>query len=720
MADLRPITDTSAQADAIKTLWTKASEKFAGRTERITYSRQMLMGELKPSIPAEFTIENKENYRSRLPHGTTVPLKTVNVLQRKRPKVKRNVIGAGPRAEQRATKIENWTNAVLDQLLDWDTAVDWLFNEAEVGIAVLPTRAGWEKVPSYLEVIDGEETPRIRPMYQRDSSGRSRSDKFYQNRKGRERKRNYEVDEEMSSQAYEEILEDYRARNLPWTIEVLNALDIAPIFSGKKLEAAVVRKQFKRNELIRRGFNWTDEQSLLEQIQAGNALIQPDVTLYAYYGYNDDYQPFVAYSVDGKKTTWRNQDLRPGEEEADAIINLYEEFNLSRLPVCYEYGWHFASQDPDKRGVPFVWPFIPSLLGADALASATILHAWWTAFGGWFIQADPNLDPRLFLENGKPRTFEMKPMKAQVVPGLPVPAAHSGVGQDVHRMIALMMGGVSQEMPGGSGAAFGGGGATSGHDRSLMRDYLEDSVSQVLKGAVRIYEFSASIILELACGITEEEGVGIPVYRNVSVGPALGIDQKPNKTKAVQELLTLDPGDVGINYDVQGYYPRLPGENLVLAAQLAQFVKQKLATFEEFRQIAFGDESPEETRILIAVDEMIFETEVGRNYVMQLAFEYMGEDKQAEMAKLIEQNLMTKNGMPTALIQGIFPDAQVGSIQPGGGQPGQVVQGAPSGISSVTQAAGGINAGGMESASVQRDAMRSAMAGSGQAGMMTR
>jgi hypothetical protein len=94
---------------------------------------------------------------------------------------------------------------------------------------------------------------------------------------------------------------------------------------------------------------------------------------------------------------------------------------------------------------------------------------------------------------------------------------------------------------------------------------------------------------------------------------------------------------------------------------------------------------------------------------MQMAFEYMGEEKQKEMTKLIEQNLMTQAGMPTALMDGVFPTAPTGSTAPGGGNPGNVMSQQPgqtAGMGSASparQSLGGIVAGGQGTASANRD-----------------
>lgn len=741
-SEISPISSTSVQHMALKLTWDKLNLNNQRRNDRLKLTRQMLAGELRTEIPEEFEIKNRENYRVRLPQGTTVPLKTVNVLQRKLPKLRRNAIGVGPGPAARASKLENWSGAVMDNIFDWDTTIDWMFNEAEVCAAVTPMDAHWEIVPTFEEVLEElvpdpnehQEDPkrartqkvyattsRIRPMYLRDDKGRAKNDPYYK----RNKKAEFKPSVQSSSDAYDEILTDHRARNLPWQVRIINASDVYPIFgANRKLEGVIIKQQYKRNQLIKRNLIWDDMDVLLQPSPDGFNTI-PDLTLYEYIGYDENGDPIMAYSVDGKTTQFQKGAANTPEDplrQADAKINLREEYGLTRLPVSYTYGWHYATRDPQDSGVPFIWPFIPSLLGADALATATVLHSWWTAFGGWFSSPDPKMDPRAWMENGKMIQPRIKPMSVTIVPGPVTPAVHSGVGQDVYKMISMMMGAVEQEMPGASGGAFGASGATSGHDRSLMRDYLEDSVSQVLKGASSMYSYVASILLEYACHMADKFDMGIPVYRNVEVGPKYG-GRSLRSGKPITEMLTLDPGDVGINYDLEAYYPHMPGENPVLTQQLAEMVKQKLATFEEYRLYAFGDESPEETRIIIAVDEMIFETDIGRNYIYQLAFEYLGEDRQQEMAKLIEQNLMTKDGMPTALIQGVFPSspsggAPSGSTAPGGGNPGNVMSGMGGQgslqVPSTVKAMGGVMSGAGEYASTSRDAAsRAQMLGAG-------
>ncbi len=696
----RYISDTDITAAQIKLLYETSVLRYSNSRERIRQSREMLAGNLRIEMPEEIEDKNKQHLAVRLPQGTTIPLKTVNVLQRKRPKVRRYPIGKSQQAEDDANAVERFMNAWGEQAIDWDTLVDWLFNESETAMLTLPTDAHYERVPSLFDIAeDGSKT--IRPIYQRDKAGKRRKagdDKF-------------KPDDKKSTAAWEEILDDYRAKNPLVQCRLINATDCAAIWGNNdQLEGLVIKELYGRQELIKRNFKWNGMDDLLEPADQSEAAAptRSQVTLYTYVGLNDEGQPFVAYSVEGKSTKFKAPTVEDPDRQADAKINLYEQYGLSRIPIKYGYGWHFRTKNPDMRGVPFIWPFIPSLLGTDALATATVTHAWNHAFGGWFSEVNPALDPKAWLDEGQPRPVKVKQMGVTYVPGPIKPAVHQGVNKDVMQMIQLMMGAVEQEIPGGGGGAFGAAGASSGHDRSLMRAYLEDSVSQVLKSALEMYEFACEIALEIFCHLAEQHDMPIPLYVNVDKGAA------PTSVKAtLRELVVLEPGMAGVNYDLEAFYPRQHGENLAQAQQLAEFVKQKLATFDEFRRLGFGDENPGETRILIAVDELIFETPVGRQYVMERAMEILGEEKMKEMLQLQAQGMMTAGGTPTAALDGLFPGQAGGGTAPGGGNPGNVMSGV-GGIATGRQALGGAVSGGMQTAATQNDAAVQARTQSGQ------
>lgn len=686
------LSDTSIKRGQIKFWAQRLAASNARRDIRIQQSRDMLLGNLIVPIPEKMqnkiaqvigsTNTDRDAMRARLPQGTVVPLKTVNVLQRKRPRLKRKAIGITIPAKAEATKIEQWVNAALESnqsdgksLFDWGKAVHLLFNEGEGACVVSMIDAHWEKVPSFEMVLEGkDDTKSVRSIYSRDSRGRRKTNQYY--KKNKEKK--YIEDHTKSKDAYDEILTDFMARNLPFMVQVIHATDCFPIWGNNdSLQGMIIRRIYDRKELIKRNYIWGGQDTLTTHSLDNQYSSGPEVTVYELFAYNENGEPFWAVEVDGEET----KKILDDNTQVEAKVNLYQEYGLTRLPCTYQYGWHFDMQDPQDRGVPFIYPFIRSLLGVDCLATATIFHTWWGAFGGIGYVPDPNLPAEAWLFEGKPRTFDLEPMTAIALPGQVQDLKGGDVGQDVHRMISLLAGAVEQEIPGGGGQAFGGGAAQSGHDRSLMRTYLEDSVSQTLLGAKTMYEFAGEIILELACNLTETDDISIPVYES----PEHGMLGK-NKSELQTQIIELDPGDAGIVYDLTAFFPTKHGEFLAQGEQLRSFVKDELATFEEFREMVFGDEQPEETRIAIIVDKLLFQTPIGQQYVMELAMEYLGEGKMKEMMKLQLEQQMTQGGTPVAALSGLFPGTPTPSPQQmGGANSGSIPGNAASSLGGIAQ-----------------------------------
>lgn len=700
---LRP---EGAPRGSLKLMATNLANRFDRRDGRIERARQMLMGRLTIPLPAKIVEKVikiagsgniAEGLAVRLPQGTVVPLKAVNVVQRKRPRLKR-ARGLGMMKMQRSSHVEKWVNAALEMvqdggrpLFDWMKCVELLFNEGEAAVVVMPRDAGWDQVPSFLSQ-EGDGLS-IRKLYQRDKDGKRRSE--YK----KEHRHDFKVDVSKSREVYDATLTDWMARRLPWTIRVIHASDCFPLFGpNDSLDGMLVRQVYSRNDMVEKGYRWEGMDDHLTPVDPNTHTHSAgqEVTVYEWYGKATCGCVYALYEVEGKKT-WKVDDE---DQKVDDAINLSEEYGLTRLPVAYEYGWHFDSREPQDRGLPFIFPFIQSLLGVDALATATTFHTWWLAFGGKFYKPDPELPPEAWLHEGQPRKFDMEPMTFQALPGLIQDVGNRSVGEDVFKLVGLMTGAVEQEMPGGGGQAFGAGSAQSGLDRSMMRNYLEDSLSQVLMGAKNLYEFAGEVILELACKMLdrmdeeEEEDIdGIPVYVTLDPGP-----KGERSPKAEEELIVLEPGDAGIVYDCIAFFPTKHGEFLAQGQQLAEFVKQELATFEEFREMVFGDEAPEETRIAIYVNK-ILNSPLGQEYILELAMEYLGEDKMKQMVQRQRGGQMTEGGTPTAALTGIFP-----------GNPGNVMSGM-GGASAGRQELGGAVSAGLGSRDASRvSAARSASA----------
>jgi hypothetical protein len=291
-----------------------------------------------------------------------------------------------------------------------------------------------------------------------------------------------------------------------------------------------------------------------------------------------------------------------------------------------------------------------------------LVHSYATAFGSWGVAADPqifNQHPEVFLENGRPRNFSFAPMTTTILPGRPYPLVHPGVGASVKDLMKMLMDGVASMAP--SEIAFGGGSASSGHDRSLSREYLETSMNQVLDGALKAYQFIGESILEICCGITKMTGVPVPVYATVVVPQIVsGI----NKPYTQRDIIELQPKWVGPIYNLEAFYPEDAGDNMAEKQQLAQLLLQGLVTFREFRERGFGDQNPAATLIEIFVDQYL-RTDAGRAEIAQLAAEMMGQESNDEKQKLIDQQKLTPGGTPMAALPPELQALNTGQIPPG-------------------------------------------------------
>lgn len=649
---------------ALKSLWDSLVDPWEENLhQRVRLSRDVMNGISLFKLPSDFEVEGAEGLVVSLPQKTSLPLRTVNVLERKRPKIRRHPANPTPRAQSISTNVETWINAVLDDMLDWGKLVGKLFLESACAVIAVPSPAHWERVPDFLDTVDadrwqkfskekkagyrqaadgsyerigpdGEPAPKKR--YLRDAAGRAADDEYYESSDEK-----FEADERQTRKAYDEERLQYLAKKLPFTVRVISATDAIPIFgSNDRLTGLLVRLRFTREELLEREYEW--------EVGPSDAALRNgddddnEIEMFEYW-HERDGRPFVSYAVEGAKST-RFRDFDSGLF-VDAEIDLYKEFGLRQMPARWFWGLRLENDDKSKMGIPFIWPAIKAITVTEAFLTAKAVHAFNHAFPSWAIEANPEIvrsKPELVLENGKPREQVVKPMTALMAPGRVTPLLSPSVGNDVNELVRLLMQSWMQQ----SDLPFGQGEATSGHDRALSRDYLESSMSQVLQSALSACTFVAEMLIQSAIGITERWDVLVPVYANVPV-PQTGFGKE--KLQSTRRIVEFDPDWVGDITQVDAYYPRTAAENIAIVTTYAQLYKEGLMTFYEFREKALGDESPEATQIAIWIDIQL-KTDEGRALIAQLASEMLGSDIEEEMKRLVERGLMTEDGTPVAAL----------------------------------------------------------------------
>jgi hypothetical protein len=673
-------------------LWRSKYDEMDETRKRTKAVRDWLAGKVDPVVPKDFVEATKMGIK--LPHAVTLALHTVQLLSHKRPRLRRTAIGKSVTSRRKASELELWVNAALETIEDqhgdwWRPLVDMLFNQGCAAVLCFPSPAGWENWPEFL---DSENN--VRSLFARNRDG---LDAESPSVKGK-----LVVNKRKSKEAYDEYLVDWKARNIPIVIRVIGVDQCLPVLGpGHRLDGLIVRSQYSEEDLRSRGYRWRFGDGHVgvgfdpdAQTKRG---LYPQFTLYEFWqpGRVVYYvgQGTTAPAADGSNITSAYKVVDGTERQA--VVDLQADFGISRLPGIWTWGSNFASEtDPDLRGVPFLWPFLSVFHGMNNLATAKLAHHWEFAYGGWFIEANAEAPPELVMEKGRPRKLKIEPMKAQYIAGKPAPAVHPGVNHDSAELLELMLGAVKEEGP--NSAAGGGAGATSGHDRSLIRAMLEDAYSDVLDGALEAAEFVGEMTAEIGDRLVEHFKTTVPVYVSTRPEGAKGV------TRQALEL-TQDMTD-GV-YDFDAEYPPEQGENLPYAQLLMQWSIEHRIPLRQALEKGMADEAPDETMIEIMVERLLFETPQGQQYLYELAAQEIGDERMRELFQAQQSGQATPDGTPTAALP----------APGGGGAPtGQLAGAGPMPIAA-NSALGGIVAGGLQTAAMRRDALASMAMGGAQA-----
>src|SRR5215472_3834063 len=659
----------------LATMWWSKYNEFQTSRLRVRDCRDWLNNRWDPVVPKDFA-QVAGNLAIKLPYAVTVPLHAVQMLSGKRPRLRRDPMGKSITARTNASDLEVWANSAISAIEEqhgafWRPLMDMLFNQGSAAVLCFPASAGWENMPSFIDEDGG-----VYRQWKSDKGVKA------------------------SKAEYEDYLLDWRARQVPIAIRVIGVDQCLPILGpGHRLDGLIVRSQYSQEELEARGYRWRFadgghvgtgyDPDYMSQSRG----MYPKFTLYElwrpgsvvyYIG-----QGVTAPATDGSNLTIAHR-IASGGDTNLAAVDLARDFGITRLCGTWVWGCNFASEtDPDRRGVPFLWPFLSVFQGMNNLATAKLAHTWQHAFGGWFIPANADVSPDLVLENGRPREIDVQPMKAQYVAGNPVPATHPGTNKDVDELMGLMLGAVHEEAP--SAAAGGGPGATSGHDRALIRSMLQDAYDDVLNGGLQAMTFVGSMATEIADRIVEHYDVTVPVYCSV---------QPKGMRQSVRQAQELTQDMCQGVYDFWCEYPPEEGENLPYAQMLMQWSIEGRIPLRQALEKGQGDESPDETMIEIQTEKLLFNTPQGQQYLFQLVGKKLDDQKMAQLFAAVQGGQAMPDGTPTAALPG------------GGAPPGPTgqLQGVQT-PNPVNSAIGGIVQGALGAGPMRQDVLASQQAG---------
>lgn len=714
LTSLGHLTIKDIDNSSISGIWNNLAPPWEeGCWRRVRDCRRAQKGEQLWNLGEDFDLDGTRGIRLRLPQITQLPLQIRNVMEKRLPFLRRYADSPSPRDQSISSNVEGWVNSAMKQVTSWPKLVGRLLEDGAVAGVVVPATAHWSAYPTFLDTIDEVRWKRLtdysqeryaaqndgtyvktdkggdpvpRKIYWRDKQNRAPDNKYYKSNPNIKFKRN----EGKTRQAYEDALKAALARRPPFKVRLLSITDCIPEHGpGGELRALIVRSSYTRQHLERASYVWDDP---ADGLDASDAVIQTgtegryrqssgDMTMLEYWGYDLDGTPFVAYSVEGMSNTrFQSTDGK----ERPAVINLLEEYGITRLPAIYQTGLSLENGDDyPSMPMPFLSPILDAATMVEAFLSAKAAHAIQHGFTSWMIQPDAEiikLMPDLMLEGNKPRTYPIKPMQAFVGPGIPHALVAPVASNDVNDTIRTLMGMITSFGP--SGTAFGGPGATSGHDRSLTKDYMETAMAQIYNGALAVWQFIGEMLLEQACGITDLYDINVPIFAQTQV-PQVGL--RPRTSGTPPKVKELDPSWLHGLYDLDPILPDDPMENIAVINLFSQLYKDGLITWEEFRG-NIGDESPENSRVNLWVDQQI-NTDDGKALVAAQANEIMGANLQDQIKKLVDQGLMTPDGEPTQslvdpdeikALQHLAARRQARALLSGSGPEGHAVPAIPS------------------------------------------
>lgn len=687
--DTTPISEKTAKKSDIQELYEEYWPKWEPARARIQEVRDSLKKKTQFRLPEDFDVPGKESLIVRFPSKITVPLQIVNLLEKEPPKLTRYAINPSLRAQSVATDVETWINAVCLLLVPWRKLVEKIFLDGACAVGAIPMPAHWRQAPTFLDVVDkkrwsklsakrreeyradddedeyakrdddGDKLPKSR--YFRDARGRSADDSWYSDipRNGKPRK--FKESRKHTRKAWQEERTHWLARRLPFVVRVESPMDCIPFFGEEdELIGLLVKTALKEEDAIYQDLIW-DKTAAVFKDESDDG---EGITLLEYWHYNKKREPCVTYSVNGLETKRRVED-----DEVEAQINLQEEYGLSRLPWTWSWGLRLDSGNIAERAIPYNWAVLDVLTAMEAVATSILIHTYSCAFGGWAIDVNQEIalkNPSIVMDGSKPRTYTFKPLQVMNVPGRPYPLVHPGPGGAVDQLMGMFAAQADAMSP--SQAAFGGGGASSGHDRALSREFLEAAMDQVKDGALKAWEFIGECLLEGACGLIEmidEDDATIPVFENEPIQQINDVGVGSTKTAKYRKPLEFKPDWIGNIYDLEAYYPKSVGENSVMLEQLANHFTQGLVTWREYREKGWGDDSPERTLIEVWIDQYL-RTDAGRMEIARLAEEMMRGEFEEEKQKWVDDGQMLPDGTPVdALVEGaVLPGQEPPAMAP--------------------------------------------------------
>lgn len=635
---------------------------------KILTCQNVSRGLTKYDVPLDWFTDQKEKDELSqwlthvMPERINLPLNLTNTMSKIDPKLTRTPLGSTETAKTDADDFEAWANSDAKNGIPRDAIRGRLIQDGEVGLIVQPRMSGFETTPEYMESYEknGTTLKRGKKVYDRDEDDKPPESKEY---KGR--------NEGKSRKAWEE----HRARHLAEPensssiTRLIPALDCAPIMvrgTGARAwecRALVVRSLLDEEELIEQGYEWEG---------MGNRLLIPrefgvnnpygqggQIYLYEVWammkkmvGGRPKMVPTVTYCVGGTETIKHDN----GHDKAPTI-DFHEKYGLDKPLWHYVYGLHLE-EDPAYRGIPFLWPLVPTMLNHEGLMTAIQAAERDNAFAGHVTVPDEKMPKESWLQgtmnNVKLRIFRKpKPGTIAVQVGPVEPFKKQSVGEGAYRTLDLLRQTLIMNTPDDAQYGGGQGGSQSGHQLVVGHELLTTAKRQIRQGEGDALEWAEGRRVMIACALKERDNLDSYVFlEDEETMP----DGKTNKITAA---VPLNERWVSGNYKLTAEFPQ---EGALADISLAMDLSDRGYGTDEDVDKARGIDNTILQRVKRANYQWIKSPE-GAMELQARAAQYRGDAAKQKLLALINAGRSTQNGIPSVALED-------GGSAPAGAAPG--------------------------------------------------
>jgi hypothetical protein len=646
-----PISRHQAKASQVVSIFHRTARRFPESRKRIRLCQQMRRNLMSVYAADDWALRFGEDaaewIEPSLPERQTLTRNLTNALADVDPQIQRKRTRETDPADNEAEQLERFLDAAMRVLYEHPAVIGKGVEDSEFLTIVQPEPSALLGCPQYMTGEPGKR--KVRDRYGPGLTGRSK---------------------------HRKDMQQWFGENPPITVRLVSALDCAPILiHGKRKRrfdtaGVIIRTLYDPEYLIHdRGYRFqklTGDRLLVPRAFDSYGMGDPygkEGQVYLYEAFlterdeaTGELRPFIVYCIGGQGTS-DSRGGDPYDPESTVIVDLHAEYGIDYPLWWYDWALHSEDDDPDHRGIPWLYPLVSSILNAENLLLSHNAQAHENAFSGHVTQLPPGENAESWMEGKAFRTIQRpKTGEIAIVPGPVSPFVGAQAGKDAEYLEQFYMSSLKANTPGE--AQFGGspGGSPGGRQLIVERGLFQTAHRQIPDCGLRVAKFIAETTLRLACGLARGQWKGMK--SGVNIAFAVNSEPVPGGRETT-EWVEFSERWVGDVYDVQAVYPNRG--NIAEVGQISELYDKGQASWDRLMEVQ-GVNNPMAERVKIALDQY-WKSPEGHKELLDYAMQSSGRLEQLKRQELANQQQLSQagpGGMPTSAMAVPTAPAQPG------------------------------------------------------------